>query len=196
MPPPACAENSRRRLPDVLGTDVRRILVKAAQRAAHVAFQFLLRDARLLKIQDVVKSARRHRAHQLGRLHRRARHEWGIDADHALDAIRVHQRRIPRRRAAPVVADDDAFVDAERVEHPDDVGDDLPLGVSLDGLGAIGFAIAALVGRDGAKSCVGERANLMTPGIPEFREAMAHHHGKTLPASTRCIRMPLVLTNL
>src|ERR1019366_5619162 len=62
------SENSRRRLPDVLGAEVRRILIKSAQRAAHVALQFFLGDARLLKIKDVMESAGRHRAHEIGRL--------------------------------------------------------------------------------------------------------------------------------
>ena len=51
------------------------------------------------------------------------------------------------------------------------------LRVRLDRLRAIGVAVAALVGRDRAKTRIGERANLMTPRIPEFREAMAHHDG-------------------
>ena len=62
--------------------------------------------------------------------------------------------RVPRHEAAPVMADDHAFLDPHRVEHPDQVGDDFALGVGLDRLGTAGLAVAALVGRDRAQTGV------------------------------------------
>ena len=52
------------RLTNLVRTHFRRILVEAAQRAGDVAFEFLLRNARRLKIENVVEAARRHRTHR------------------------------------------------------------------------------------------------------------------------------------
>jgi hypothetical protein len=52
-------------------------------------------------------------------------------------------------------------------------------GVSFDRLWTIGFAIAALVGRDRAKASVSERADLMAPRVPELGKAVAQHDWET-----------------
>jgi hypothetical protein len=73
------------------------------------------------------------------------------------------------------MANDYAFFDPHRVEHPDQVGDDLALGVSLGRLRTAGLAVAALVGRDRTQSGARERVHLMTPRVPQFRKSVAHH---------------------
>src|SRR5260221_11571317 len=64
-------------------------------------------------------------------------------------------------------------VDAERIEHPGEVSDEVALSVGFDRLRAVGIAIAALVGCDRAKARIGECAHLMAPRIPELWKAMA-----------------------
>src|SRR6266852_4868904 len=102
-----------------------------------------------------------HRAHRIGRLDWRARHEGSVDPDDSLDAVARHQGGIPCDRAAPIVSDDHALADSERIEHPDDIADQLALGVSLDWRGTFGFPVSALIGRDRAKARLRERLHLM-----------------------------------
>ena len=64
------------------------------------------------------------------------------------------------------MADDDAFFDPHCVEHPDQIGYDLALGVGLDLLGTARVAVAALVGRDRAQTGARQRAHLMPPRVP------------------------------
>ena len=78
------------------------------------------------------------------------------------------------------MADDHALVNLERVEHPNDVLNQLAHLVSLDRLRTIGFAVAALVGRDRTKAGLGERAELMAPRVPELGKAVAKKHRKAL----------------
>ena len=128
-----------------------------------------------------MKVARSRSAHQVGRLDRRARKERRIDADHALDPVRRHHRGAPGHEPAPVVADDHALADLERVEHPDDIGDQVPHRECFDRLGTVGLSVAALVGSDRAKARGRERANLMAPRVPHLGKAVAHHDREAAP---------------
>ncbi len=79
------------------------------------------------------------------------------------------------------MANDCALADFERVEHPDYVGHQLAHHVRLLRLRAIGFAVAALVGRDCAKAGVGQRAQLMAPRVPQLGKAVAEHDRVSRP---------------
>src|SRR5205807_4273651 len=123
---------------NLVHVDIHWVLIEAAQRAARVAIEFLLCNAHLLEIENVVKATSRLRSHRVGRLKWSARDERGVYPDDALDPIGIHQRRVPRGHPAPVVSDDHALLESERVEHPNYIDDDLLLRVCLDGPGASG----------------------------------------------------------
>ena len=97
--------------------------------------------------------------------------------DDRVEPIGPEQRRVPRHRRAPVVPDDRCAFDAEGVEHPDDVADEVELGVLVDPARHVGLAVAALVGRDRVVPGVAEGAELVPPRVPAFREAMTQHDG-------------------
>jgi hypothetical protein len=65
---------------------------------------------------------------------------------------------------------------AQCVEQADHIANQMEQGVLVDLLGAIGLPIAAHVRRDGVKSRVGERVQLMAPGIPGLRESVTHQY--------------------
>src|SRR5882672_8377162 len=121
-----------------------------------------------------------HRAHRIGRLYWRARHEGSVDPDHSLDAVARHQGGIPCDRAAPIVTDDHALADSESVEHPDDIANQLALRVRLDWRGTFGLAVSALVGRNRVKARLRERLHLMAPRVPHLGKAMAQDDRKAL----------------
>ena len=54
------------------------------------------------------------------------------------------------------------------------------LGVPVDGLGLVGLAVAAHVGRDGMVAGRGERGELMPPRVPRLGEAVAEQHERAL----------------
>ena len=104
-----------------------------------VAVQFGLGHARLLKVQYVMKLTLRRRLHQLGWLQRHPRQNRGVDSNDPFDALWRHQRRVPGDRATPVVADNHALGEAERIEQADYVRNQLLLGVHFDWLAARPF---------------------------------------------------------
>jgi hypothetical protein len=95
---------------------------------------------------------------------------------------------------APVVANYDHSFFAERIEEADDVANQVEDGVCLDCVWAVGLTIASLIGRHGVEAGSGERRQLVSPGIPGFREAVKQHHQWAVPASAKCMRMPFVST--
>jgi hypothetical protein len=78
------------------------------------------------------------------------------------------------------VADDNGLLLAERVEDPDHVADEVKERIFLDLLRTVGLPIAAHVGGDRAPARFGERAQLMPPGVPGFRKAVAHQDERRL----------------
>ncbi len=104
----------------------------------------------------------------------------------------------PSDHRAPVVAAEDRLLDAEVVEQAEQVAGEVVDVVVLDRLGSIGLAIAPLVGGEHALVAgVGERRDLVAPGVGELGEAVGEHDdGAVLPArrSTRWSSMPFVFT--
>lgn len=70
------------------------------------------------------------------------------------------------------MADHRCVVFAERIEHPDDVTDQVKQRICLDGFRPIGLTIPTLVGRDRAKARVGESSQLMAPRVPGFGQSV------------------------
>ena len=79
----------------------------------------------------------------------------------------------PRHDRAPVVADHDRVFLSERVEHPDEVADEMEDRVGVDPLRRLGPAVPAHVRRDGVVAGRGERDELVAPRVPALGEAVA-----------------------
>ena len=157
----------------------RDVPIEAAQRAADVAAEFGVGDAGLLKVEDVVKVALRRGAHhaRVGRIGRRGKN--GVltpttAATRCGASSAICQTTSPPQ-SWPTMA---ALLDAERVEQPGEVADEVMDAVLLDGGGRVGVAVAALVRRDGAEARIGQGAQLMAPRIPQLRKAVAQEHRK------------------
>src|SRR5689334_10863224 len=71
--------------------------------------------------------------------------------------------------------DNHALGQPEGIEHAHDISDELALGVGFDRLRRVSFTIAALIGRNGAKSRLSEGMHLMAPGVPQLGKAVAHY---------------------
>ena len=79
----------------------------------------------------------------------------------------------PRDGAAPIVADYGGALVAERLDQIGDVADQLVERVVGDADRCVGLAVAAHLGCD-AIEAIGQRAHLMAPRVPAFREAVQH----------------------
>jgi len=71
--------------------------------------------------------------------------------------------------------------------QPDEVAGQMLEVVSLDRLGAVGRAVAALVRRDHPDARFAQRLDLITPGEGEFRPAMAQHQRRLVRLRTRIV---------
>lgn len=94
-----------------------------------------------------------------------------VDDDEARDAIGPGQRRHPRDRAAPVVANQSEAIDAEMVGERDQVGEDLLGGIGLHPLRLGRAGEAALVGRDDIM-VAGEIGDHAAPRAVRFGKAV------------------------
>ena len=74
---------------------------------------------------------------------------------------------------------------AQGVEQTHHVADQMEERVLVDRLRPIGPAVAAHVGRHGAESGLGERAELMAPGIPGFGKTVAEQDQRPVPCSAK-----------
>ncbi len=88
---------------------------------------------------------------------------------------------MPGDGRSTVMTDDDRRRRAERVEDADHVADEVEERVLIDGVWLVALAIAAQVWGDGAKARRGERGELMSPGTPGFREAVAEEDERPDP---------------
>ena len=125
---------------------------------------------------------------------RPARPERHAEADDAAEAVGAQQRGVPGHRRAPVVAGDHRLLGTERIEQADHVADQVQQRVLVDRLRAVGLAVAAHVGRDGVVAGLRQRGELVAPGIPGLRKAVAQQHQRPVARSAMCMRMPLVST--
>ena len=119
------------------------------------------------------------RLHRVARTHRSARKIRNAQQRYRAKDVGTQQRRIPCHRCAPIVAGDHRRLDAEAVDQPDDIADEVQDVVRLDRGGRVGLPVAALVGRDDAKACRRERGNLMPPRVPRLGPSVAQHDQRT-----------------
>ncbi len=73
---------------------------------------------------------------------------------------------MPGDRRAPVVPDDVRLLLAQGVDQSDDVADQVEDGVRVDVVGMVAASVATLVGGDHAEARIGQRAELVMPGVP------------------------------
>ena len=147
-----------------------------AQRGGRVAVQFGVGGSRLLEVEDVEEVVAEDPAEGLRRRHLRPRDRWNTQPDHTGEPVRVQQRGAPGHHAAEVVADDDRAFCSDVIEQADDVGGQLDDVVGVDGARLRRTAVAALIGRQHAVAGLGQRRNLVTPGVRQFGEAVGQHH--------------------
>lgn len=76
--------------------------------------------------------------------------------------------------------DDDSVLRLERVEHADEIADHVEDGVLIDRFGPVALAVAAHVGRDRVVAGRRQRLELVAPGVPAFRKAVAEQNHWTL----------------
>src|SRR5712675_639781 len=74
------------------------------------------------------------------------------------------------------MADNDGSPGLERVEQTDEIADQMEHGVLIDCRGRVALAIAAHIRRHRVEAGRRERRDLVAPGIPGFREAVAEQH--------------------
>ncbi len=101
--------------------------------------------------------------------------------DHRPKNIRSQQRRRPRHRGTPVVADDNGLRLAQRVDQFRHVADVVQHGVRRHVRGRVGAAVAAHVGRHRPVASAGQSGQLVSPGTPRFRKTMAQQHKRPTP---------------
>jgi hypothetical protein len=140
-----------------------------------VAVQLGIGGTVLLEVQDVEEVVAEDLAERLRRRHLRPRDGWHAQACDAGEPVRVQQRGAPRHHAAEVVADEHGPFGADVVEQTDDVGGQLDDVVGVDGLRLRRSAIAALIRRQYPEAGLGQRRNLVPPGVRQFGEAMGQH---------------------
>ncbi len=107
-----------------------------------------------------------------GRRHAQPRHP----AHH----VRPQQRGVPGHRRAPVVPDDERPLLAQRADQPDHVPHQVQDAVVGHVLGVVAAAVPALVRRDHPEAGLGQRPELVPPGVPGLREAVQQQHERAL----------------
>ena len=152
-----------------------RRIENAADADAGVALQLRLGHARGLEIQLVEQSVvglrhRRRRANSAARSKRNAK------ADHATEPVGPQERRVPRHRGSPIVADDYGLIRSESVEQPHHVADHVEKRVFLDFFRPVGLAISPHIGGHRVIAGFRERLQLMTPRIPGLRKAVTENN--------------------
>ena len=172
-----CAVGSKKRYSS-RGMSPESVYRKHRSVAAKVDVELGLGDARLLEVEDVEEAVAEPGAHGVGRLHRRGwarRDPAPVHAERGdrVETVGPEQRGVPRHRRAPIVADDRGALDAERVEQPDQVADQVELGVLPDLGGHVGLPVAALVGRDRVEAGLPQGDELVAPRVPALGKAVA-----------------------
>ncbi len=79
------------------------------------------------------------------------------------------------------MADQDGALLAEGADQRGDVTDQVQQGVRVDRLGLLAAGVAALVDGDHAVAGLGERGELVPPGVPALREAVQQQDQWPLP---------------
>jgi hypothetical protein len=76
---------------------------------------------------------------------------------------------------------DDRLWYFKRIEHADNVADQMKERELLNGLGTVRLTVASHIRGDGVETRVGECNKLMPPRVPRLREPMTHNHKRAGP---------------
>ncbi len=76
--------------------------------------------------------------------------------------------------------DDERPFLAQRVDQPDHVPHQVEDAVRGHVLGVVAASVPALVGSDHPETGLGQRPELVPPGVPGLREAVQQHHERAL----------------
>ena len=87
---------------------------------------------------------------------------------------------VPGDERTPVVPDDDRRFLAERVDQADHVGRQVMDVVVVDAGRLVALAVAAQVGRNRVKPCLGRRRQLVPPGVPGLGESVQEDDERAL----------------
>jgi hypothetical protein len=88
---------------------------------------------------------------------------------------------MPGESSTPVVTDKNRPLFTEYVQHADQVANEMEKRIDFDIIGLVGLAISAQVGGDDAVAGLAQRGELVPPGIPQLREAVAEEHEGASP---------------
>jgi hypothetical protein len=96
------------------------------------------------------------------------------------DALRMQQGDTPGDGGAPVVAGEKDARLTEMIGDGENVGSEMRERVVGGAAGFAGCIVAALIGNDDAEAGGGESFDLLSPGIPEFGEAVEEEDDRTV----------------
>jgi len=134
-----------------------------------VRFEFGLDDARLLEIADIPEAIVHARWIDGGISRAPERYR---ETHHRAARRAVEQGRVPRDETAPVVADQDVVVMAERTREAIDIASQRTNVVVRDSFGTAACTVTALVGYGDAITGGNDGIDLIAPQIPALRPAV------------------------
>ena len=91
------------------------------------------------------------------------------------DPVGMQQCGVPHHHGAPVVADEHRLLQADLIQQGDEIAGQRVDVVVLDGVGAAGAAVPALVGGEHVVAGLRENRDLVPPRIRQFRESVSQH---------------------
>ena len=92
--------------------------------------------------------------------------------DQSFDSIGPEKAKVPSHHRAPIVANQENFLDSEMIEEADEVSNDVERRIGGGRRRHVGVAEAAEIGGYGSEALGGEKEELVAPWVPELREAV------------------------
>src|SRR4029077_2354606 len=160
----------------------RRRVQHRENRLGYVGLELGLGLAWLLEIQLVKLLLAYRLFHCLSRanVHPRSPNIRHAQENDRAENVGPEQRTKPGDPRSPVVSYDDRLRLAEGVDEANNISAQLENIVVLDSLRSICLAVAALVRRDDAVSCLSQRLQLVAPRVPQLRPAVAKDNQRPL----------------
>src|SRR5919108_1910505 len=160
----------------------RRRVEEHAYGPADIGLELRLSLARCLEVELIKLVLARHALHRLcgADIRPGAAYVGDAEQDDSLEDVRPQQGAVPGDGSPPVVADDGRPLLPQGMHEPHDISRQLEDVIGLDGLGPVGMAIATLVRCHHAVPRRRQRRQLVPPGVPTLREAMAQDDQRAL----------------
>src|SRR5262249_46588034 len=122
----------------------------------------------------------RHERRRWPRVAKSPRAERRAESDDRPENVGTPKRRLPCYRGADVVAGDHPLPGTQSVDETHDVADVIEYRILLHLLRTVAAPIAAQVGGHRTESSLRQCRELMPPGIPAFRKAVAEDDERAL----------------